>query len=81
MNLFSINCGDASDSDWTSWFQLLPYNKVCVCVCSRCKTQQYRASASRGHTPLCAITRTLNWHSDQTKTKKAFLLNKTEMDF
>lgn len=22
--------GDASDSDWTPWFQLLPYNKECV---------------------------------------------------
>lgn len=28
-----LESGDASDSDWTSWFQLLPYNNECVCVC------------------------------------------------
>lgn len=27
-----LGSGDASDSDWTSWFQLLPYNKECVCL-------------------------------------------------
>lgn len=68
-----LESGDASDSDWTSWFQLLPYNKECVCVCLPCcKTQQHRASAAGGHTPLCAITRTPNWHSDQRKTKRRF---------
>lgn len=43
-----------------------------VCTSACCKTQQRRTSASGGHSPLCAITRTPNWHSDQNQTRRHF---------
>lgn len=47
---------------------------VCESVCTSacCKTQQHRTSASGGHSPLCAITRTPNRHSDQSKSWRHF---------
>ena len=77
-----LGSGDASDSDWTSWSQLLPYNKECVClpVVKHSNTGRLR---QEGTLHFCAITRTPNWHGDQRKRQKGFfpsqLLNLTRL--